>query len=79
MGFGATSVVYKATDSFQKNTSFIQNVSGNEVNDSEYVAIKKIKNIFQTDFVGHKLLREIKLLRLLKGHKNVSNKRYSLI
>jgi len=49
-----------------------ENMTSDEKSDDNYVAIKKIKNIFESDFVGHRILREIKLLRILKGHKNVS-------
>ena len=49
-----------------------ENIINDEKSDDKYVAIKKIKNIFESDFVGHRILREIKLLRILKGHKNVS-------
>ena len=35
------------------------------------VAIKKVKNIFENDIYAHRILREIRLLRILKGHKNI--------
>ena len=35
------------------------------------VAIKKVKNIFENDVYAHRILREIRLLRILKGHKNI--------
>jgi serine/threonine protein kinase len=41
------------------------------------VAIKKIKNVFENEIYAHRILREIRLLRILRGHKNVS--KYPLI
>lgn len=35
------------------------------------VAIKKIKNVFDNEIYSHRLLREIRLLRILKGHNNI--------
>ena len=61
VGFGATSVVYKAIHSGKQNKEKI-------------VAIKKIKDIFQNDVYAHRILRELRLIRLLKGHDNVSEK-----
>ena len=37
----------------------------------QVVAIKKVKNIFENDIYAHRILREIRLLRILKGHKNI--------
>lgn len=37
----------------------------------QIVAIKKVKNIFENDIYAHRILREIRLLRILKGHKNI--------
>ena len=36
------------------------------------VAIKKFKNVFENEIYAHRILREIRLLRILRGHKNVS-------
>ena len=58
IGYGATSVVYKAQ--MQNNGK------------TTPVAIKKVRNIFESDIYAHRILREIRLMRLLKGHKNVS-------
>ena len=38
---------------------------------SKNVAIKKVKNIFQNDVYAHHILRELRLLRILRGHKNI--------
>jgi mitogen-activated protein kinase 1/3 len=35
------------------------------------VAIKKVSSVFETDEQAHRLLREIKLLRLMRGHPNI--------
>ena len=37
----------------------------------EIVAIKKVKNIFENDIYAHRILRELRLLRILKGHRNI--------
>lgn len=39
----------------------------------ETVAIKKVKNIFESDVFTHRVLRELRLLRILQGHNNVSD------
>jgi serine/threonine protein kinase len=39
---------------------------------SKCVAIKKVKNVFENEVYAHRILREIRLLRILRGHKNVS-------
>ena len=58
VGYGATSVVYKAKmEKDRKSTT---------------VAIKKVRNIFESTVYAHRILREIKLMRLLKGHKNIA-------
>lgn len=36
------------------------------------VAIKHVRNIFESDVYAHRILREIRLLRLLKGHNNIA-------
>ena len=63
VGYGATSVVFKATrmHSIDKKTHF-----------KEKVAVKKVKDIFANQPTAQRLLRELKLLRLLKSHPNVS-------
>jgi len=70
VGYGATSVVYKS--SYQ--TEVLTHKDGKPVvtKKKETVAVKKIKNIFQNEIYAHRILRELRLLRLLKGHKNVS-------
>ena len=35
------------------------------------MAIKKIKNLFENEVYAHRVLREMRLLRLLKGHNNI--------
>ena len=67
VGYGATSVCYKAT---KHNPSIKPGVSTTikdilEYKKKEAVAIKKVKNIFQSDIYAHHILRELKLLRLL--------------
>ena len=63
VGYGATSVVYKAH----------QSLTDDDVKSSKIkqVAIKKIKNIFKNDIYDHHILRELRLLRILRGHKNI--------
>ena len=43
---------------------------------SKCVAIKKVKNVFENEVYAHRILREIRLLRILRGHKNVSQTFY---
>lgn len=71
VGYGATSVVYKAT--MQTETP-IKKENKKPVNQKkkEQVAVKMIKNVFQNEIYAHRVLRELRLLRLLKGHNNVS-------
>lgn len=64
LGYGATSVVYKAVMS--------KGINANGIHKKESVAIKKIKNVFESDGYARRVLRELRLLRLLKGHENVS-------
>lgn len=49
------------------------NSQGNSsgVNKSKQYAIKNIKNVFESDVYAHRVLREIKLLNILKGHTNI--------
>lgn len=58
VGIGNASVVYKAY-SFKDGKK-------------DKVAIKKIQNLFDNDERTAQVLREIRILRLLKGHRNVS-------
>lgn len=67
VGYGATSVVYKAYHN--KNTEGVE--ERDQKKDREIVAIKKVKNIFESDIYAHRILREIRLLRILRGHKNI--------
>jgi serine/threonine protein kinase len=70
VGYGATSVVYKATMvSNENNSQPIEDESKHKC-----VAIKKVKNVFENEIYAHRILREIRLLRILRGHKNVSSK-----
>jgi serine/threonine protein kinase len=39
--------------------------------DKQVVAIKKVKDIFQSDAQAHRVLRELRLLRLLRDHPNI--------
>lgn len=67
VGYGATSVVYKAQ-------MLQMDANANPVDDetkSKCVAIKKVKNVFDNEIYAHRILREIRLLRLLRGHKNI--------
>ena len=78
VGYGATSVVYKAytqPETSEKDSKMLQadkvlQLSGTK-QQKEYIAIKKVKNVFENDIYAHRILRELKLLRLLKGHKNI--------
>lgn len=45
----------------------------------ELVAVKKIQNVFMDLSVTRRVLREIKILKLLKGHNNVSKLIYKII
>ena len=72
VGYGATSVVYKAYHF--KNGEYSNNGADDDSQkktDKEVVAIKNVKNIFENDIYAHRILREIRLLRILKGHKNI--------
>ena len=66
VGYGATSVVFKA--SFYNDEVLDQDGKPKK----ETVAIKKVKNIFESDVYTHRVLRELRLLRILQGHNNVS-------
>lgn len=68
VGYGATSVVYKAYH--VKEQDGADDAPQNK-KDKEIVAIKKVKNIFESDIYAHRILREIRLLRILRGHKNI--------
>lgn len=46
--------------------------NGKKDDGKQVVAIKKIKNLFGNEVYAHRVLREIRLLRLLEEHKNVS-------
>ena len=37
------------------------------------VAIKKINKVFINEKNAHKFLRELKILRILRGHRNIAN------
>ena len=65
MGYGATSHVFKA--SYQNGKL---DDTGKPI--KETVAIKKVNNVFESDMYAHRILRELRLLRILKGHNNVS-------
>lgn len=70
VGYGATSVVYKAYQF--RNGELAQGEDENSrKKDRDVVAIKKVKNIFENDIYAHRILREIRLLRILRGHKNI--------
>jgi serine/threonine protein kinase len=66
VGYGATSVVFKA--SYYNDEDLDQYGKPRK----ETVAIKKVKNIFESDVYTHRVLRELRLLRILQGHNNVS-------
>ena len=38
---------------------------------SKCVDIEKVKIVFDNEIYAHRILREIRLLRLLRGHKNI--------
>lgn len=64
VGYGATSVVFKAVRTMpSEKRGFLK----------EKVAVKKVKDIFINQPTSQRLLRELKLLRLLKSHPNVSS------
>jgi serine/threonine protein kinase len=65
VGYGATSVVYKA---YQSLTAV---EAAHEKLNSATVAIKKVKQIFGSDIYTHRVLRELRLLRILRGHKYI--------
>lgn len=68
VGYGATSVVYKAYH-IKESPEGVENADAKK--DKEVVAIKKVKNVFESDIYSHRILREIRLLRILRGHKNI--------
>lgn len=70
VGYGATSVVYKAYHVKDQAVDGVEN-DGQGRKDKEVVAIKKVKNVFESDIYSHRILREIRLLRILRGHKNI--------
>lgn len=65
VGYGATSVVYKAYKAFSAAEA------AHEKLNSDIVAIKNVKKIFHSDTYCHRVLRELRLLRILRGHKNI--------
>ena len=79
LGYGATSVVYKADFA---PVSFPKQVKGGneqltlspkakpDEHRKEY-AIKCIQNVFDSSRYAHRILREIKLMKLLRGHPNI--------
>lgn len=82
VGQGATSVVFKAlfyenaTDNINSDSYVNQLFDKGQVDNLEnatLVAIKKVRNVFSNDETALRLLREIRLLRILKGHKNIIN------
>jgi mitogen-activated protein kinase 7 len=46
---------------------------------SEGVGIKKVTNVFSKKILAKRALREIKLLRHFRGHRNVSDTRASAL
>jgi serine/threonine protein kinase len=66
VGYGATSVVYKADMVSDSSVTTLDEQK------QKSVAIKKVKNVFENEIYAHRILREIRLLRILRGHKNVS-------
>ena len=86
VGYGATSTVYKAhmydkvDDALATSQDICELVDCDEKDSPKAskggpkystVAIKKLKNVFESDIYAHRILREIRLLRILKGHKNI--------
>lgn len=86
VGYGATSTVYKAHMYDKAEDALGSAKDGGDFLDCDdkdspkavngqrkykVVAIKKVKNIFENDIYAHRILREIRLLRILKGHKNI--------
>lgn len=70
VGYGATSVVYKAY--LEEQDRKIRCACG-EKQGKEVVAIKKVRNVFESEAHAHRILREIRLLRILRGHRNIAN------
>jgi len=76
VGYGATSVVYKALMAADKCYSFELKQTSGQGDASEDaakvryrdVAIKKVRNIFESNAYTRRVLREIRLMRLLSGH-----------
>jgi serine/threonine protein kinase len=58
LGYGATSVVYKAIETTDNHRT-------------KTVAIKALQNIFESNIYAHRILREMKLMRILRGHQNI--------
>jgi len=60
-------------EGYQSNQSYKQEETKNfkPSQSDKKVAIKWIKNVFCNDTFAHHILREIKLLRILRGHKNI--------
>ena len=72
MGYGGTSVVFSAyqSDISYKATEIQPKYKPRKMDDK--VAVKHIKGIFDHPRFAHAILREIRLLRILRGHPNVS-------
>ena len=78
VGYGATSTVFKAhkydkgeRQSPQVRTILLEETQKPDERQHEVVAVKMIKNIFENEIMTHRILRELRLLRLLKGHPNI--------
>jgi len=85
VGYGATSTVYKAykydnpADAKGLGQETVEIGEGDDSPKAakgsgakhSIVAIKKLKNVFENEIYAHRILREIRLLRILKGHKNI--------
>jgi precorrin-6B methylase 2 len=56
VGDGATSVVVKAYRNHDRK---------------DVVAIKKVKRVFEHTAFAHRAMRELRILRCIKGHENV--------
>ena len=48
-----------------------RSIAAQTFHDMNLALVRKVKNIFENDVYAHRILREIRLLRILKGHKNI--------
>lgn len=72
LGQGAYGIVFKARKETREDDDNKNSGTDTEItNNSEYVAVKRIENIFETTITSRRTLRELKFLRHLSAHENI--------